>query len=223
MFSEFAVHEGKAQIMNTNSIAKKYSVKDWGKISIRRNPEYQYALKNFYYTDGKSAPQSGVDVAQYVVNDIILGNEYFCATKTCKDFGAYSKEEGWNPEYADEKRIQTVCDDFTDKNGKSFECKKGSIPMYCVASNNACRYEIDDTYLSDLKSKGLVGYGSYEILALCTEVSSEQNVNLKCNEVLENSEFREDGYIFNSTRVKPFGQNGSKKCTICLYDLEESQ
>ena len=225
VFSEFAVHEGKAQIMSTNSIAKKYSVKDWGKISIRRNPEYQYALKNFYYTDGKSAPQSGVDVAQYVVNDIILGNEYLCATKTCNSFGAYSKEEGWNPEYADEKRIETVCDDFTDKNGKSFECKKGSIPMYCVASNNACRYEIEDTYLSDLKSNGLVGYGpsNNEILALCTEVSSEQNVNLKCNEVLENSEFREDGYIFNSTRVKPFGQNGSKKCAICLYDSTEGQ
>lgn len=223
VFSEFAVHEGKAQIMNTNSIAKKYSVKDWGKISIRPNSAYQYALQNFYYTDGEGAPQSGVDVAQYVVNDIILGNEYLCATKTCNSFGAYSKEEGWNPEYADADRIQTVCDGFTDTKGKSFECIKGSIPKYCVASNNECRYEIEDTYLSDLKSNGLCGYGSCKILALCAEVSSEQNVNLKCNEVLESSEYREDGYIFNSTRVKPFGWKGSKKCAICLYDSTEGQ
>ena len=207
VFSEIAVFGGKVQMFGYSTLSKKYSVKSSGQISLQDNDAYQYALQNFYYTDGKSAPQSGVDVTHYVVNDIIVGgNEEICSVLTCKDFGAYSKGKGWTNEYADEKRIQTVCDGFKDSAENSFECVKGSIPLYCADSDNACRTEIWDTYFPD-----------WEKDAFCAEISSEQDAQSKCEEI-------RDGYTILGVRVVGYGdKKGSKKCAICLYDSEESQ
>ena len=219
VFSEIAVFGGKVQMFGYRTLSKKYSVKSSGQISLRGTDfdAYQYALQNFYYTDGESAPQSGVDATHYVVNDIIVGgNEEICSVLSCEDFGAYSKGKGWSNEYADEKRIQTVCDEFTDRGGNSFECVTGSMPMYCgythVDENNLCRNEIYDTYLPDYPD------------AYCAEISSEQEAQSKCQEVIaEGSDYWNKNYTLKDTIVKPFGRNGSKKCAICLYDSTEGQ
>ena len=217
VFSEIAVFGGKVQMFGYRTLSKKYSVKSSGQISLQDNDAYQYALQNFYYTDGEGAPQSGVDATHYVVNDIIVGgNDEICSVLTCEDFGAYSKGKGWTNEYADEKRIQTVCDEFTDRGGNSFECVTGSMPMYCgythVDENNLCRNEIYDTYLPDYPD------------AFCAEVSSDQEAASKCEEVIaEGSDYWNKNYTLKDTIVKPFGRNGSKKCAICLYDSTEGQ
>lgn len=221
VFSEIAMIDGgKAQFyssklsgskqISSEPLAEKYSVKAEGQISLRNNNAYQYALQNFYYTDGKGAPQSGVDATHYVVSDIIVANEESCSYSTCEDFGAYSKE---TYKYADEKRIQTVCDGFTDKKGNSFECVKGSIPLYCVNYDNGCRTEIYDTYLTD-----------WEGDAFCAEISSEQEAQSKCQEIIaEDNDNLNLNQTLKGTRVKPFGWKGSKKCAICLYDSTEGQ
>ena len=217
VFSEIAVLGGKVQMFSYSTLSKKYSVKSSGQISLQDNDAYQYALQNLYYTDGESAPQYGVDATHYVVNDIIVGgNDEICSVLTCEDFGAYSKGKGWTNEYADEKRIQTVCDEFTDRGGNSFECVTGSMPMYCgythVDENNLCRNEIYDTYLPDYPD------------AFCAEVSSDQEAASKCEEVIaEGSDYWNKNYTLKDTIVKPFGRNGSKKCAICLYDSTEGQ
>lgn len=210
VFSEIAVFGGKVQMFVYSTLSKKYSVKSSGQISLQDNDAYQYALQNFYYTDGESAPQSGVDATHYVVSDVIVGgNEEICSVLTCEDFGAYSKGKGWTNEYADEKRIQTVCDGFTDSAENSFECVKGSIPLYCADSDNACRTEIYDTYLPDYPD------------AYCAEISSEQEAQSKCQEMADNDG---NGYTILDVRVVGYGnKKGSKKCAVCLYDSTEGQ
>ncbi len=210
VFSEIAVYGGKVQ-MDSGKItpSEKYSVRLDGQISLLNVDVYKYALEHFYYTNGRSEPQSGVDPTKYVVNDAIVGeNEEICSVLTCADFGAFQKGD-WGSEYADSETLTTACDGFTDKDGKSFECVKGSIPLYCEVKNEPhdCSYEIAKTYLTD-----------WEHDEFCAPVSSEQDAQAKCQEISDN----EGGYTILDVRVVGYGdKKRSKKCAVCLYDSYE--